>query len=351
MPQLDMKVVRAAIAKIRALDRHATSTNEIFTLLNQALTGYQILAPSIQPGFLFHRARTALPGKPRFVHQLSYPPAESVSAGRAHRAGVPLFYCASAREAALVEVRPKVGEYFAIGTWTNTLDLDVNHVGFSIDVFKALGSANKEGSWSSNEVEHPGGPAHKEVNDLLAELFSEVIEPGDEHKYVLTQGIAELMMNGPFDGLQYPTIQMQANAQNFAVRPSFVDRGLAFQRALFGYVTEVSGPDLKMIIVDTADGADANGELLWAGISNVAWAVEPRAAVRGVYEDGKWVWRDAQDHVVEHLRGLTRRCSGRRSAPLMLSVSQTGRACFERLDTGEKSGAQRARTFGAPARR
>jgi hypothetical protein len=168
-------------------------------------------------------------------------------------------------------------------------------------VFEGLGSANTKGSWSSKELEHPGGLAHKVVNDLLAELFAEIIEPGDEHKYVLTQAVAEIMMDGPFHALQYPTIQMSANAQNFAVRPSFVDSQMAFQRALFGYITDVSGLDLKMIIVDTAEGADANGQVLWTGVSNVPWAVGPRVAVRAVHEDGNWVWRDAQDRVVEQL--------------------------------------------------
>jgi hypothetical protein len=111
IPSVNVELVRATVAEIRALDLRKATPGEIFALLNRALEGYQILSPSIQPGFLFHRARTGLPGKPRFVQQLSYPPAQLVKAGRAHRAGVPLFYCASTREAALIEVRPKVGEY------------------------------------------------------------------------------------------------------------------------------------------------------------------------------------------------------------------------------------------------
>jgi len=105
----------------------------------------------------------------------------------------------------------------------------VNNVGYVNKNFEKLNSSRKNGNWWNNMK-----PAAKKneldqnfiIQDYLASRCSRPIPPYKYDYYKLTIAIAEHFFSSEmFDGLIYSTKQMHGNADNFAIKKSFVDSG------------------------------------------------------------------------------------------------------------------------------
>lgn len=296
---IDATAVETAIQRLRTLDLTATSIDEIKDLLEPALEGHMAWAPEFEPGVSLFRAR--IMGKPTWVNQCSYPPACRVSIGRANRAGCPVLYCALSKETALFEVRPQPGDSLAICEWQTRVQMNVNHIGYSPAVFARLGSVRTHPSWMSLPVTIPGGEDNLKIQEFLAETFTFDAVLGQEHRYKLSVAIAEkFLINSPFDGLLYPTMQMRANADNIALLPTFADTNLAFRRCVFLCVDSVDVVESEIMtrVLDTADSAEPDGRINWSGQVS-AWALGATKSIVKRYNGTRWVGFDEDGHPVD----------------------------------------------------
>ena len=83
--------------------------------------------------------------------------------------------------------------------------------------------------------------------------------------YKLTIAIAEkLILDDMFGGLLYPTISMHGNADNYALKPSFVSDGLELVNVKYARVRTVECRGMNIDFLDTAT-AGPDGILLWDG--------------------------------------------------------------------------------------
>ena len=101
----------------------------------------------------------------------------------------------------------------------------------------------------------------------------------------------------------YPTMAMQANCDNLALKPHFVDGGLRFDRAEFVAVRTIEqGPDggrvFKVDVTDTAAALGASGEIVWKGHFD-RWSIGPGGELIVTVEDGQYVAKDTAGNVVE----------------------------------------------------
>lgn len=288
--KLDLVAARSAIKTIQDLELNCATIEEVIDLLNPVFYGLSVSAPRFDPGLRLFRARSC--EKPANIREVFYPPAHVVPMGRVNRPGNPILYCSNSREATLFELRPLVGATVAIVHWETSAPMMVNHVGYVQPTFEALRSARVAGT-SIEFAQVPPGEGHEEIAKFLAELFTKSVARGEEQIYKLTNAVAEkLFIHDLFDGLLYPTIQMRANADNFALKPRYADVHLKFLKIEFARIDSEYDFKYDITLLDTAITLGDDGSIQWRG-RNDRWVVQNAGDQLTLsVENGRWVARD-----------------------------------------------------------
>ena len=290
----DPAAARAAISSIRALDLRRASIEEILDLLTPVFRGYRVQAPHFQPGITLFRSRIC--DKPSHISGLLSPPSHITPVGRVNRAGNPILYCCTSRQAPFFESRPAEGQTVAIGRWVTTAPLLANHVGYTQSAFNALQSNRQHAGWGPEPVMH----LNEAVSDFLAETFTTIVPRGSEYRYKLSVAIAEkLFIDDLFDGLLYPTTAMSANADNFALKLRYANEHMHFQRAEYARIEHVRDFAFDITLLDTATQLGSDGCICWKGRLDQWVLNEPGAQLTLTAENGEWVARDIHGSIVQ----------------------------------------------------
>lgn len=118
--------------------------------------------------------------------------------------------------------------------------------------------------------------------------------------YKLSVAIAEkLFSDDMFDGLLYPTVQMQANADNLAIKPRYADSHLKFLKAEFARINAVREIALDIDVLDTAVELEADGKIVWRGRRDQWVLREQGDQLTLSVENGRWVARDNIGRIVD----------------------------------------------------
>lgn len=212
-----------------------------------------------------------------------------------------MFYCTNAKPAAFFEARPRVGDRFVLSRWMTTAVLLVNHVGYTDAALRILGTSRSDIGVGRDDRTIHTDEADAEVDTFLAEEFTKPVPHGTRfaHRYKLSAVIAERMIGGDIlHGLMYPTVAMQGNAENFALKPSYVESSVEFVKASLVEITHVDGLKAKLNTLDTATRIDAHGSIQWKGHGD-RWTLRKQGdEVRLIFEDGEWVGRDSDGNIV-----------------------------------------------------
>jgi hypothetical protein len=131
-------------------------------------------------------------------------------------------------------------------------------------------------------------------------VFTEAVSEGHEDRYNLSIAVAEKLFDDPhFGGLLYPTVPMWGNADNFALKPSYVDAFVVPTYAELLEITKIDGTKVTFDIVDEAHRFDADGTICWLG-HRAQWAItEPFGSLTLEVVNGHWVARDAGGNIVD----------------------------------------------------
>jgi hypothetical protein len=294
---LDIAAARVAIAEVRSADLKSVSIEDLKHALIPVFRGYIVTAPKCHPGLDLFRAR--LMTKPTYVRDLLYPPNGIAPLGRANREGASVLYCCSSREASFFELAPIVGSTLVVSKWVTIAPLLLNHVGYSRDVFSRLGSARRDHSWSDRPIDDHG-EANAEVAAFLADAFAQRVATQERYRYKLSAAIAEKLFDADlFDGLLYPSIAMQANSNNVAIKPRYADQHLRFVRAEFARIDIVRDLQFDITVLDTAVALGDDGTIEWRGrLDN--WVLRNKGdQITMSVENGHWVARNVHGNVVE----------------------------------------------------
>jgi hypothetical protein len=184
--------------------------------------------------------------------------------------------------------------------WKTTAPLLANHVGYTDEAFKALGSNREHAKWDPAFPKTTEGDVDQLIVEFLAEIFTQPVPPGSEYRYKVSVAIAEkLFLDDIFDGLLYPTVQMKANADNFALKPRYADTNLRFLKAEFVRIKAVRAFAYDLDVLDTATELMPDGTIVWKGHHD-RWTLRNEGdQLTFVVEDGEWVARDAAGQVVD----------------------------------------------------
>jgi hypothetical protein len=291
---LDILAARKALSALAAIDLCAATIEVIEQQLAPVLRGYTVETPRFNPGLRLYRSRIS--DRPSNIRDLLYPPAEVTPLGRCNKEKYPLLYCSTSRHAAYFESRPELGLTISVSEWRTTESLLVNHVGYVPSAFQRMGTNRANAGWSDKPAVIPQGMA--EIATAIADLFTQSIPANEEYRYKLTAALAAKLIQGDlFGGLMYPTVAMSANADNLALKPSFVDTSLEFVRVELATIDRVRDFAYDVTIFDSACAASSEGTLEWRG-RNDQWTLQSGSQLTLVEEDGGWVAYDQDGKLV-----------------------------------------------------
>lgn len=300
--------IRTAIDALRTLGRRGVEIDELKKHLEFLFTGYWAQCPIIPSGTLFYRA-VPYDERPTHIDKLGYPPAEVVRRnGRVNRISQPVFYCSIAREAPFFELQCRQGTKLALSRWRTTGRLIVQSVGYTESTFARLASARKDlpkPTISATERAAQEEATRALIHEFLSEEFTKEIADGEFEEYNLSIAIAERLLGKivntksdeqmEFAGIMYPTMKMRANADNFALLPSIVDKHVRLEEVEYIRVREVGDLKYEITKLDFANSWKQDGLILWQG-GPQSWTSKQVQTV--TVENGAWVARDVDGNLV-----------------------------------------------------
>jgi hypothetical protein len=269
--EYDPAAAATAMEDVHRCDPEMTSFDEYVRLLLPVFMGFKMNGMHAYQGVNLYRTRVLKAGEQKFSHlkDITAPPPHLTKPGRCNPVGRPVFYASTSKETAILESRAKEGETLVISQWKTTTRFLLNNLGYTVSCFKNLGAVR------SVQVDQPNPHAY----DLLTDSFTRK----DEMFYPLSAAIFEKMtMKGEpprlpspegwdvvsIRGLQYPSIQMNANGDNVALKldDNLVPAGAPyFVGAEFVEVGEYCPKTLKYITyeMDRSDRASKDGGIIW----------------------------------------------------------------------------------------
>jgi hypothetical protein len=175
----------------------------------------------------------------------------------------------------------------------------VNYVGYTRMAFQTLGSNREHAGWNTNPLTMPGGDVDRLIDEFLAETFTRFVSAGSEYLYKVSVAISEkLFLDDKFDGLMYPTVQMKANADNFALKPRYADNNLKFLKVEYVRINGVRHFAFDIDVLDTATALAPDGTIVWKGHHDL-WTLRSQGdQLTFSVENGEWIARDATGQVV-----------------------------------------------------
>lgn len=250
------------LCRLSASDISGLSVEDLVAEIAPLTRDLHVNAPRFKPGIILYRGR--LESKCHHRRDLGYPPAHLARLGRANQEGSPLFYGTTLRSAVFYEVPNNVGDHLLVSRWRTVADLFVNHLGYTSTVFNGLGSGRQKPGWYGKSDPLKCEDSSREALEILGNLFAS----RDQGLYKLTAVLAGYFMRPPLNGLVYPTIAMKANADNFAIKPEWVDIGLDFIGVELVRIDAVRGFERDVSIIDYGT-ANPDGLLDWKGAARI----------------------------------------------------------------------------------
>ena len=242
------------------MDLSAVSTDQMKEQIGVLLKGHVISAPIFDPGMRLYRARK-MTSLPTSLAEIGAPPPSKVKSDqRCNRAGESLFYCSAARNAPFFEVHGQTGDHLVLSEWRTTAKMTVNHIGYTRPTFERLRSTRSAPSWGPPRPAPLVSDRTRTIDELFSSFFAVDVQGGQEHLYKATIALTEKFIPEPsvegafrFDGLMYPTIPMNGNCENFALKLEFVERAVAFVKAEYLVIRQIEGMQMKFDILDFAN--------------------------------------------------------------------------------------------------
>lgn len=307
---MNIELIKSQLLQIQDLDLELESIEGIKVLLDPIIKGHKLSCPNFHPGLKLYRG-IKYDIKPEFVSQLSYPPKEFAKISRASREGESLFYCANSNNVPYYELGGQIRDKLVISQWETTRNLLVNNIGYTDSNFLKLQSnRTTKNVWTSKPETSTKLETREDiVQNFLATAFSQ--EAKNTSYYKLTVAIAELHIGGTiiaddnikqyigdsFAGFMYPTIQMNANADNFAIKPQIIDTGgLSFVDVFFIEITNIIDLKFEIRTLDWANSISPEGRIEWKG-RLPQWQLKGDENVT-LGEDGQWIVKDNNGRLI-----------------------------------------------------
>jgi hypothetical protein len=289
----------------KLFDDHQIKNNDIEALkrmLRDKLGGYAVAIKNIDVSNLLYRG-VPWPERPRFTHQLSYPPIDLARLGRANRPGQPMFYGSQGAMPIFYELRAKAGDRIALSEWKVSESFWLHNLGYHEAALQRLGGGSAPPRAALSHPIPNESKFNRKLRRKLSLAFTELIGSENEYRYKQTVAITELLFDkaeplpktpmGPkinrLGGILYPTVQMRAAADNFAIWPEFVRACLQLRSVQYVLVEQSNEENASYALQSLAMGREFAGEeIIWQELD----MPEQNRRSYISFEEGHWVRRN-----------------------------------------------------------
>lgn len=286
---MSLFAVRQRIGQLNRLDSERADFEYLKKLYGELLNQIGLVVGTCKSTEFFFRARRENIESVSQVGHLGAPPDHLIRGFQ--RCNAPMrsmFYAASKRMTALMEVRPEVGDIVYLSQWMPNGPFPVNRI-FEVDEGWELAEFRKNAD--RNQIVH----VHLET------LFTRRVHHTFSSDYKFTAAISEILTSkfpsnieqkiaeDGFVALRYPSVFELSDGYNTAMPRSFAERRLSLLHVLKLKVRAFGADGVEVVVLDSAHSFQ-NGSIQWMGES----ACLPKRrlsndAVPFRWQNGNWV--------------------------------------------------------------
>lgn len=218
----------------------------------------KICCPNLLPGTKLFRSR--IYDKPiENVSELAPPPTETIRQnGRLNLSGQRVGYFSFSHRTAIYEVNPTVGDVLYLTNWGLNKEIYISHIGYAKKQFDEWGAkkSHQRYKWVLDTLELN----EQDVNKY--NILSDIVT-GDCAPYLKSNAVGKVLMSGDLHaGLVYPSIATKANADNIALKETFLDSvSLNWIEAM--RITKIDDQEVSYTRIKWSDTWDNKGFISW----------------------------------------------------------------------------------------
>ena len=153
-----------------------------------------------------------------------------------------------------------------LSKWKALPPLKLNHVGYTNEIQQKLNSL-RDLNLIYTFVRNTGNfsDINRMKQTFIGSLFTKIIIEKDKvNEFKKTVALADILMHGDYiDGLLYPTLQMRGNADNFALKPRYVDNYLQFVNVEYIEISDANENKFSFNVLNAATEVNNKGEIVW----------------------------------------------------------------------------------------
>jgi len=212
------------LSRIERLLADGAGVDDFFSTLHELASIMKMSMGSVvEPGQTLYRATKHHRVVPQHVSDISYPPADRITAlGRRNRISQPLFYCSSDQNCVLEEIWPKEGDLVVRATWRTRKRAFLHDIGYDAAVFNRAGTTRDVPAKYDEFAKKLDGNVQR-IRDFIGLAFTDPTSG----QYPLTAAIVKVYLRSDdIVGVMYPSITRKGDCDNLALQPAFVDGGL-----------------------------------------------------------------------------------------------------------------------------
>jgi hypothetical protein len=258
----DNPTITHAIDSARSLASNDGNIETIKEELSEILNGHRMGVVTFDPGMTLCSIYGS--GKPTNTSEIVYSKDQLAPIGITSRTEHPMLFCHPDREAAIFQSRPQHSDTISIVHWVTTSTIRVISFGYSQDVFDRIGSSRALPEWARHQDDkHPA--EYEEVSRFLSDIFIQSMLQNGQRKYdKITLAIAEMLTGAEGgDGLVYPSVIMQSDADNFILSSRAVEKHLRFVKAENIRIDAIRDSEYDIKILDSAREIGDKGIIEW----------------------------------------------------------------------------------------
>lgn len=263
--------IRGLINEAEAIDLASHAASNLVPRVKAICKGYMWMTHKIEINAAYRARRITI--RPERVSDVWYPPAHLVTRiGRANDVGESVLYISNNEATALLEMRPLVGETFAILQMV-LADAAVQPHVFDIALAETAGGGDpKVGAKKFHQtllgrslLGHPENEAKLDlIRSFLVRQFTRIVSHGMEHEYALALAIAKFHRAAAIDGIWYPSVAGRLIGTNAALTADAADR-LLRPFACWMIRVDKALPQKRYLVkcIAKAVRIDKNGHVFW----------------------------------------------------------------------------------------
>jgi hypothetical protein len=255
--------IESQIDSLQLLDFQTTDIQDVRQLISRLITGFTN-CDQLYTKYPINNIFRARINKPRSLYEniqeLVYPdPCKITTCGRLNDIGSSVFYGACEFETAILETRPKEGDFVTV---MRCQPKNKNNFGYM--ELGVVGNIIKDVQYTNTLNEH-SQLKNKMVTNYFLDEMTKIVHQGLEYKYKASIAIGEKLLESRYGTLLYPSVIRLKNGINVATRTDVFDETINIVECKVFKITKKYCRLLyDAVNIDECESMNSNGDIAWS---------------------------------------------------------------------------------------